>query len=255
VTLDRSTLDGVQTCGVHLRTDLGSALDLLGIMRNRPVIILIGGAADMTNPQSSVAEVAVRDGVGPVAAELGAVVVDGGTNAGVMELAGRIRSEQGDRFALVGVVGRRLVVGGEDPSAPIVALEPRHTGIVLVPGSNWGDETPWLFDVAELIAADRPIRTVMVNGGAITRTELAESVRRGIPVIVIRGTGRAADDLDGDNVLDGPNASYDRSLISVVEAAETDGLRSMLRDALGGDGDSGTAGSRSGEGSEDGAGS
>ncbi len=95
----------------------------------------------------------------------------------------------------------------------------------------------------------------MVNGGEITRGEFAESVRRGIPVIVIRGTGRAADDLNGDDVLDGPDASYDRSLISVVEAAETEGLRSMLREALRGDGRSDAAGRRSGEGSEDGAGS
>jgi hypothetical protein len=126
---------------------------------------------------------------------------------------------------------------------------------VAVPGTQWGDETRWLFDLAELIAGDRPIRTVLVNGGAITRVELAESVRRGIPVIVIRGTGRAADDLDADDVLDGSDASYDRSLISVVEAAETEGLRSMLLEALRDDGDPGAEGSRPVEGSEDGAGS
>jgi hypothetical protein len=236
VSVDRSTISGVTACAVHVPAQLAAALESLAIPRGVPVIILIGGAAAMTDLQSTVAQQAVRDGVGPVAAELGAVVVDGGTDAGVMQLAGQVRAEQGDRFPLVGVVGDHLVSGAAAApaiGAALVSPEPHHSGIVLVPGSQWGDETPWLFDVAELIAGDRPIRTVLVNGGAVTRAEFAESVRRGIPVIVIRGTGRAADDLDGDDALDGPEASYDRPLISVVEASETEGLRSMLREALG----------------------
>jgi hypothetical protein len=159
------------------------------------------------------------------------------------------------RFPLVGVIGDHLVQGTEGASPLSVALEPNHSGIVTVPGSQWGDETPWLFDVAELIAGDRPVRTVLVNGGSIPRQEFAESVRRSIPVIVIRGTGRAADDLGVDDTLDGPEASYDRPLIAVIEATEIERLRSMLREALGGERVSGAGPSRSGEGSEDGAGS
>ncbi len=144
----RSTVSGVPTCAVQVPAELGSALDTLGIARNVPTIILIGGASDMTDRQSTVAAQAVRDGVGQVAAEVGAVVVDGGTDAGVMQLAGQIRAEQGNRFALVGVVGDHLVGPTDGSTAPLVSLEPRHSGIVVVPGLRWGDETPWLFDVA-----------------------------------------------------------------------------------------------------------
>jgi hypothetical protein len=149
-----------------------------------------------------------------------------------MQLTGLARAEHGDRFPLVGVVGSDLVRLGVDPNGAPVLLEPHHSGILTVPGARWGDETRWLFDLAQFIASERPIRTVLVNGGAITRVELAESLRREIPVIVIRGTGRAADDLDADDVLDGLDPSYDRPLISVIEATETERLRSMLRDAL-----------------------
>lgn len=251
----RSIVGGVATCAIDSTAGFGPAIDALGVPRNVPVVVVIGGAAGMTDLQSTVAERAIREGVGPIAADVGAVVVDGGTNAGVMQITGRARAEQGDRFALIGVVGSDLVRLGVDPSGAPVLLEPHHNGILTVPGSQWGDETRWLFDLAQFIAGRRPIRTVLVNGGAITRNELAESLGRGIPVIVIRGTGRAADDLDADDLLDGPDASYDRSLISVVEATETEGLRSMLREALRGEAPSGAADGRAGEGSEDGAGS
>jgi hypothetical protein len=232
VTAIRSLVDGVATCAIDSSAGFEAAIDALGIPRGVPVIIVIGGAAGMTDLQSTAADRAIRDGVGPVAAEVGAVVVDGGTNAGVMQITGLARAESGDRFALVGVVGSDLVRLGIDPNGMPVLLEPHHSGIVTVPGAQWGDETRWLFDLAQFIARDRPIRTVLINGGSITRHELAESMRREIPVIVIRGTGRAADDLDADDVLDGPGASYDRSLITVIEATDTEGFRSMLRDAL-----------------------
>jgi hypothetical protein len=255
VTAVRSIVGGMPTCAIDSSTELGAALDALEIPRKVPTIILIGGAAGMTADQSAIADRALREAVGPIAVEVGAVVVDGGTDAGVMQLAGVARAEQGNRFPLVGVVGDSLVRLGVDSDGSRIALEPNHSGVVTVPGARWGDETRWLFDLAEFVAAGRPIRTVLVNGGAITRVELAESIRRGIPVIVIRGTGRAADDLDADDVLDGSEASYDRSLISVVEAAQTEGLRSMLRDALRGEATSDAGGVPAGEGSDDGAGS
>jgi SLOG in TRPM, prokaryote len=221
---------------VRAPAELDAALDQLEIPRGRPVVVLIGGASGMAQGEMEAAERTIGEAVGPAAREAGAVVVDGGTDSGVMQLAGRARAISGDGFPLLGVVGRGLVeLGTGDQGTATsarVPVEPRHSGIVVVPGSQWGDETTWLFDVAELIARGEPIRTVLVNGGPVTRSELAESLRRSIRVIAIRGTGRVADDLDADNVLDGPDATYDRSLISVAESSDTEGLRSMLSLAL-----------------------
>lgn len=227
---------------VRTSAELPGALEMLDLPHHVPVIVLIGGAAGMRPDQVDAAQRAIRDAVAPVAAAVGAVVVDGGTDAGVMQFAGEARLEQGDGFTLVGVVARSLVELGVDADGVRVTLEPRHSAIVVVPGERWGDETRWLFDAAQLIASGMPVRTVLVNGGSVTRSELAESLRRSIPVIAIRGTGRAADDLDGNDVLDDADATYDRSLISVADGDDSEGLQSMLREALARDERSGAAG-------------
>jgi hypothetical protein len=79
-----------------------------------------------------------------------------------------------------------------EPAAP---LEPAHTHFVLVPGSAWGDEAPWIARVAGAIADGRPSVTVLVNGGEIAWTDVAESTRAKRRVLAVAGTGRTADAL------------------------------------------------------------
>ena len=78
-----------------------------------------------------------------------------------------------------------------------VALEPNHTHVVLVPGIEWGDESPWLSEVADVVADGAPSVTVVVNGGEITFDDALTSLRRGRPVVVLAGTGRTADEIAG----------------------------------------------------------
>jgi hypothetical protein len=72
-------------------------------------------------------------------------------------------------------------------------LEPGHTGVVVVPGTAWGDESPWLATVARHLAGDSPAVTLVVNGGEITFQDIANSIADRRPVIVVDGTGRTAD--------------------------------------------------------------
>jgi hypothetical protein len=196
------------------------------------VILLIGGASAMGHADQSAAESAIRFGVAPVAAELGATVVDGGTDAGVMRMAGTARQQLGSGFPLVGVVADALLQRPAGVDEPRALPEPNHSHLVVVPGSDWGDETPWLFDVAQWIAGSQPLRTVLVNGGPIARAELEESMRRGIPAIAIHGTGRAADDLGAEGFSDASPPSYHSGLIEVAEATDVEGLRTALRAGL-----------------------
>jgi SLOG in TRPM, prokaryote len=213
--------------------ELDAALVRLGVARNVPVILLIGGASGMAADQADAAQAAIREGVAPVAAELGATVVDGGTDAGVMRLAGEARAALGGAaFALVGVVAEALLLTHAGADQPRAFPEPNHSHLVVVPGSNWGDETPWLFDVAQWIAGSQPIRTVLVNGGPIARAELEESIRRGIPAIAIRGTGRAADAVGADGFSDTASPPYHGGLIDVAQANDVQGLRASLSAAL-----------------------
>jgi hypothetical protein len=175
--------------------EVPAALDALGVRRGRPVVVLVGGAGGMDERDQQDVVLVLRDAVVPALERHGATVVDGGTDAGVMRLIGRARTNGAVGFPLVGVAaeGTVRVPGGGPVADDAAALEPHHTHVVLVPGSDWGDESPWLADVADAIAAGRPSLTVVVNGGEITYGDVGDSIARGRPVVVLAGTGRTAD--------------------------------------------------------------
>ena len=71
--------------------------------------------------------------------------------------------------------------------------------MILVPGDSWGDEFPWLADVADAVAGASRSVTLVVNGGEITYDDIARSVERHRPVVVLAGTGRTADAIGAAN--------------------------------------------------------
>jgi len=131
----------------------------------------------------------------PVLQRLDAVVVDGGTDAGVMQAMGRAIRSCGSHIPLVGVApeGTVVVPGGAAATLDCAAIEPNHSHLILVPGSAWGDESPWLADIATTLAGDAPSATLVINGGGITYADVGHSITRHRPVIVVSGTGRTAD--------------------------------------------------------------
>lgn len=176
--------------------ELPEALEQLGLSNSRPVLVIVGGAsqiseADFLRIQSLFVEV-----LAPIAQSLGAYVVDGGTDAGVMRLMGDARSQIDGHFPLIGVAPTAKVIL---PNQTIVLaddatpLEPHHTHFVLIPGSKWGDESPWIVKVATLLANGLPSITVLINGGEISFIDALNSVIAGRLVIVIAGSGRTAD--------------------------------------------------------------
>jgi hypothetical protein len=174
--------------------DLAAALDVAELRRDRAVIVLVGGAGTMGQEELATAAEVLRDEIVPVVERRDAVVIDGGTDTGVMQLIGRERSASGGRFPLVGIAPEgAVVVPGRTPTPDTVGLEPNHTLFLLVPGTQWGDEAPWMMDVAGVVAGRRPSVTVLMNGGQVAYTDVAASLRSGRPVVVVAGTGRTAD--------------------------------------------------------------
>lgn len=184
-------------------------------------------------------ETVVEDAVLPAVESTGAAIVDGGTDAGVMRVVGMARSSRRASFALVGVVGAGMVEGEGSDASSGQPLEPNHTLFVVVPGTTWGDEAPWLFHTGEVIAGSRPVVTVLLNGGSVAWTEVEESLRRHQPLIAVGGTGRAADELALASGGHEPNlratSAYDTGLIDVVDASEPERLQKVLRAALTGE--------------------
>ncbi len=194
------TFTGARTARVVRVTrddELVRALHALGLSDARPTVALVGGAgglaaADHEGVRTFFAEVLI-----PLADELGAYVVDGGTQAGVMRLMGEGRAAGAATFPLIGVAAAGTVAlprPRETRLPPDAApLEPHHTHFVLVPGEQWGDESPWLAAVVGALAGSRPSVTVLVNGGEVALNDVAHSVRAGRPVFVVTGSGRTAD--------------------------------------------------------------
>jgi SLOG in TRPM, prokaryote len=175
--------------------DVAAAVAGLGLRGQRPVLVVVGGAAGLDEANKKRLFTLFGHALLSVVASRQAVVVDGGTDSGVMQLLGRARAAAGGSFPLVGVaVEKKVILPGDGAeSGDRASLERNHSHFVLVPGSSWGDESPWLSLVATEIARSAPSATVLINGGEIAYQDVAHSLKANRPVLVVAGTGRTAD--------------------------------------------------------------
>ena len=122
---------------------------------------------------------------------------------GVMAEIGQIRSRNGCKFPLVGVAPETLVTWpGGLHSGKFLGwgekrwqLEPHHSHFILVPGNQFGDESPWIVDTATILSKDQKSVTILINGGEVSRKDIELSLENGRPVIALSRTGRLADEL------------------------------------------------------------
>ncbi|MBE8998734.1 hypothetical protein IQ274_11045 [Nostoc sp. LEGE 12447] len=180
---------------VDQQAELPDALEQIGLGGSRSILVVVGGASKISEADFLRIKRLFTEVLAPIAESLGAYVVDGGTDAGVMQLMGEARSQIGAKFALIGVTPENKVAlpNQQEPGADLTPLEPNHTHFVLVPGDNWGDESPWISNVATMLANNAPSVTVLLNGGEITFDDAFYSVNTGRLVVVIAGSGRTAD--------------------------------------------------------------
>jgi hypothetical protein len=138
---------------------------------------------------------------------LGALIIDGGTQSGVMAMMGEAVARDGRRSHLLGIAPKGKITDPEIAGATAVAdgapLEANHSHFVLVESNEWGGETAKMLELAR--AFNVPIVAILVNGGAIAADEALQSVRNGWPLLVIEGSGRFADELSAA-VRDGQSA-------------------------------------------------
>ena len=190
---------GVTVEAVHLKDEkaIPEALAQLDIPHPRPVVVLVGGASGIgwwdKFPMTKAIRILSR-----LAEETRAVVVDGGTQAGIMKEIGIQRKRYKFSFPLIGVVFDSLLMKEEPKSI----LDPNHTHFFLIPGDDWGAESSWISKIATAIAGDQKSITVLVNGGNISRTDVEYSLLENRPTFVMRGTGRMADEITlGDMII------------------------------------------------------
>lgn len=185
------------TVQVQSRVELSDALSEIGLHGTRPTLVVVGGASGISQADMTRLQRLFVEEIAPIAQALGITVIDGGTDAGVMRFMGQARAEIGGTFPLIGVAAVGTVILPDVPpsrSNP-APLEPNHTHFVLVPGSNWGDDSPWLAQVASVLSEGCPSLTLVVNGGEITLQDVRYSIEAGRPVVTLDGSGRTADKL------------------------------------------------------------
>ncbi len=204
-------------------TNAADILNALGIEQPKALIMITGGAAGLDEALKSRLVQLFSRGIARAAADTGALIIDGGTQAGVMTLMGQGVADRGRQSVLLGMAPAGKVTypggpaeGGLEDSAP---LDPNHSHFVLVQTDEWGGETETMYDLAQALAnrvldpprpaddgssaqdgeeaspARIPVVTVLVNGGLIAKDEVLRSVRQGWPIIVVQGSERLADEI------------------------------------------------------------
>jgi hypothetical protein len=225
--------------GVRVDTDaeLARAADELGV-GGRAVLVVVGGASSMSSRERRRLTPLFTEVLAPLAERLRTTTIDGGTDTGVMSMMGNARAQADGRFPLVGVIVERLTNQSANASVDAADLEPNHTHFVFVPGSEWGEEAPWLARLATVVAGSEPSATVLVNGGDIAVDDVRHSVEAGRPVVVLDGSGRTADALAaavrGEPSDDSLSAVAASGLVHTVDARDRNGLAWLLDDVLSG---------------------
>lgn len=169
----------------------------------RAVICSWGGAGGLHAMLAPNLKTMLGTGIVEAAISCGALVVDGGTKSGVMEMLGAgLRLHDPGTLRLIGVSPEGVCnVPATDvvPALPAhphnAELEGHHSHSVLTPSDEWGGETTTMFALVKALQDHLPCVGVVSNGGFITKVEALNAVRSNIPIIVVAGSGRLANDI------------------------------------------------------------
>lgn len=208
---------------------LPQALVELNLASSYPVIVLIGG---FIQDKFARATQKAIETVAAFAEENSALIICGGSDLGVMASIGRTRAAHRYTFPLLGINLEKLVTwpGGPQVKGFLwwredkVSLAPGYSHFILVPGKQYGDDSPWIAEAATLLSKGSRSVTVLANGGSISRKDIALSLEKKRSVIVLEGTGRLADEMA--NQPDRP------ALVTAVPAEDEDRLRKTMLSAI-----------------------
>jgi hypothetical protein len=207
--------------------NLEQAIATLGLKDGYPVIVLIGG--NIIERQEVITQRAIQT-LSQIAEDTKALVICGGTDMGVMAEIGETRLRNGQQFPLIGITLESLVTWPDGPRSTKFLwwgkerwmLAPHYSNFILVPGSKFGEESPWIVDAATLLSKGHRSVTILINGGEVSRKDIELSVEKGRPVIALGGTGRLANELasepDKDSLITAIPANAESRIIEAVRA-------------------------------------
>ena len=171
-----------------------------------PVIVLAGDQFDAEPPRQARLIQLVGRGLLRAAKEAGALCIVRGSAGGLASLVGRAVAEMNHAPLLLGVAPAARLRLPESPADapseaadaaddPLEAPAPGLSHLLLTPGADWGSELRLKAELAQTLAAGKPVLMVLIGGGATANAEVLQAVRRRWPVLLVKGSGGAADDL------------------------------------------------------------
>jgi hypothetical protein len=170
-------------------------------------IFITGGASRMSDEDKRLTRELFEQAIAPFAQKHQITVIDGATQSGVIEMMATARLKGEFTFPLIGIVpwSRIRYTGKPGNLNDTHDLCPGHSHFVFVSGDDYGAESEMIVNMAHVVAggerdqAGREIAAIgiVVNGGSITRQEafMATSKYIDVPLIVMEGSGRFADEL------------------------------------------------------------
>jgi len=188
-----------QICHVEPEVTAATLLDKLGLAEINALIIIAGGADDLEEALYPRLLQLFSRGIAREGKEIRAGFIDGGTDSGVMAMLGKGVADHGYHSPLVGIAPTQKIVyrtrKNAEPPAGQHCLEPHHSHFVLVNTDDWDEAFSITYRLAALLIQQIPVLCVLVNGGETTRHEIVHCVRLGIPIVVLKNSGRLADDI------------------------------------------------------------
>jgi hypothetical protein len=214
------TVRQAQAIFVTLDTSPQEILEALGFSTlPNGVISISGGAKQYPRKVEEDTVSLVEEVIVPLVYEHGLLVIDGGTEAGIMKITGEVLRRARYRYPIIigdgeetireqppdfqdprllGFVPEPKVTypGVERPLENHACLDPNHVYFVMVRDArDWGEEVECMFSFVEYLATQKqiPVINIVANGGRITIQEVYHAVRQGQPVVVLEGSERAAE--------------------------------------------------------------
>jgi hypothetical protein len=170
----------------------------LGFDRPRPTIYVTGGASAMSPEDMATTRNIVEKGLVRFAEEQNAIVIDGGTEAGIPILLGDGRRKFRYNFPLIGIAPLEKVRYPGHSEGDDAPLNSGHSHFVLTAGDEFGDESEMITLLTHTLSGrgQYPAIGVLINGGKIAREEVyvrTTGEKIAFPLVVLEGTGRFAD--------------------------------------------------------------
>lgn len=229
--------EGRKATAVQVETDtpVDEIIRVLNIPIPGPCLFISGGAGGMSDEDVKKTRLIMDEGVAQFAAQHGLIVIDGGTESGVMQMIGEARRNHHYGFPLIGVapLGKVNYPGhiNRDSEAE---LNSNHSHFVLVNTDEWGGESQMIIDLTRAISGYKkePALGVLINGGKVSQQDIYLATAKGdqkIPILVLEGSGRFAEELatafrtgySNQSILRAIIAGGDIKLLATGEGVET----------------------------------